>query len=107
MQKDTNWLKDKKLFLQAKSVGLFLIPVALYFVPLDWFKNQHSICLFKNLTGKECYGCGMTRAILSAFHFNFENAFQFNKLFVIVLPLLFYIWFKTMVNLWIKRRAPY
>ncbi|MEI6050540.1 MAG: DUF2752 domain-containing protein [Bacteroidota bacterium] len=65
---------------------------------MDWLKNQHSICLFKNLTGYECYGCGMTRAVLSAIHLQFENAFHYNKLFLIVLPLLIYIWGKTLMN---------
>ena len=77
-----------------------LIPVVLYFLPLDWLKNQHSICLYKNLTGHECYGCGMTRAILSALHLQFENAFHYNKLFIIILPLLIYIWAKTIFDLW-------
>jgi hypothetical protein len=70
------------------------------FIPLEWLKNQHSICLFKNITGHECYGCGMTRAYLSAMHFHFADAILYNKLFLIVLPLLIYIWAKKLVNLW-------
>ncbi|TAL40628.1 MAG: DUF2752 domain-containing protein [Methylovulum sp.] len=96
MQKETYWLKDKKPYLIIKITGILLIPVVLYFMPLDWLINQHSICLFKNITGNECYGCGMTRALLSAIHFQFENAFHYNKLFLIVLPLLIYIWAKTL-----------
>jgi hypothetical protein len=42
----------------------------------------------------------MTRAILSAIHFQFTNAFHYNKLVIIVLPLLIYIWFKTLFTLW-------
>jgi hypothetical protein len=76
-----------------------LIPVALYFVPLEWFKNQNSVCLFKNLTGNECYGCGMTRAIFSAIHCRFEDAFHYNKLFLVVFPSLIYIWAKTILSL--------
>jgi hypothetical protein len=97
---DVYWLKDKKQFRLIKACGLLLFPVVLYLIPLEWLKNQHSICLFKNLTGYECYGCGMTRAILSAIHFQFENAFQYNKLFLIVLPVLIYIWAKNLINLW-------
>jgi hypothetical protein len=97
MQKVTYLLKNKKLFWVVMFAGILLIPVALYIVPVDWLNSQHSICLFKNLTGKECYGCGMTRAIVSAVHFQFENAFNFNKLSLIVLPLLVYIWAKTLL----------
>jgi hypothetical protein len=75
----------------------------LYFIPLEWLKNQHSVCLFKNITGHECYGCGMTRAILSAIHFQFADAYLYNKLFLIVLPVLTYIWAKKIVNLWLEK----
>jgi hypothetical protein len=94
MQKGTNWLKSKKLYLHIRSAGILLIPVVLYLIPLDWLKNQQSICLFKFITGKECYGCGISRAVLSALHFHFDDAFTFNRLFVIVLPILIYLWVK-------------
>ena len=98
MQKEIYWLKGKRLFRILTYAGIILIPVALYFVPLEWLKNQNSVCLFKNLTGNECYGCGMTRAIFSAIHFRFEDAFHYNKLFMVVLPLLIYIWAKTILS---------
>ena len=99
MQKVINWLrKTNKPLRQIKSAGILLIPVALYFVPVNWLDSQHSICLFKNIFGYDCYGCGITRAILSALHFQFDNAFQYNKLFVIVFPLLIYIWTKTFLK---------
>ena len=103
MQRDIYWFEGRKLLRLIKPVGLLLVPLVLYLIPLEWLKNQHSICLFKNITGHECYGCGMTRAILSAIHLQFENAFQYNKLFLIVLPLLIYIWSKNIVNLWPKK----
>ena len=80
-----------------------MIPIVLYLIPMGWLKNQHSVCLFKNITGHECYGCGMTRAILSAIHFHFADAFLYNRLFLIVLPLLIYIWAKKIVNLWLEK----
>jgi hypothetical protein len=107
MQKVIYWLKNKDLFQLLKSAGVLIIPAALYFVPLEWLKTQDSICLFKNLTGYECLGCGMTRAILSATHFQFENAFHYNKLFLIVFPLLVYIWAKTLLTLWLGVASPF
>jgi hypothetical protein len=100
MPKDIYWSEDKKLFQLIKLWGLLLVPVFLFFIPLEWLKNQHSICLFKNITGHECLGCGMTRAILSAIHFQFMQAVYYNKLFVVVLPILIYVWAKKLVNLW-------
>jgi hypothetical protein len=103
MQKAIYWSKNNKLYLKIKIAGILLIPALLYFIPLQWLERQHSICIFKLLTGKECYGCGMTRAVLSALHFNFNNAFNYNKLIVIVLPLLIFIW----VDLFLKTRASF
>jgi hypothetical protein len=99
MLKDIYWLKDRQLIRLIELCGLLLIPVVLYFTPLEWLKNQHSICLFKYITGHECYGCGMTRAVFSAIHFQFADAIHYNKLFLIVLPLLIYIWAKNLKNL--------
>jgi hypothetical protein len=93
--------KNNKLYLKIKIAGILLIPALLFFIPIQWLEKQHSICLYKLITGRECYGCGMTRAVLSALHFNFSSAFNFNKLVVIVLPLLIFIW----VDLLLKTRA--
>lgn len=98
MLRDTYLLKNKDTLRILMVSGIILIPLILYIIPLEWLENQHSVCLYKNLTGKECYGCGMTRAVLSAIHFKFANAFQYNKLVIIVLPLLVYIWAKKIIN---------
>lgn len=75
-----SWLKNNMLFQKIKGFGIFLIPLALYLIPLDWLKDQHTICIYKNITGHDCYGCGMTRSILSALHFKFIDAYNYNKL---------------------------
>jgi hypothetical protein len=107
MLKETYWSENKKLFRIIKVTGILIIPVLLYLIPLEWLKSQHSVCIYKNITGNECYGCGMTRAIISAMHFQFKNAFYFNKLFIIVFPLLIYIWAKTLLNTWFGVVIPF
>jgi hypothetical protein len=98
MQKEIFWLRNNKLSHIFLTVGILLVPVVLYLIPLEWIQSQHSVCLYKNITGNECIGCGMTRAILSAIHFQFENAYYFNKLVIIVCPLLIYIWSKSLIT---------
>ncbi len=44
-------------------------------------------CVFLRLTGYECIGCGMTRALLSALNFDFSSAFEYHWMFWSV-PLL-------------------
>ncbi len=38
-------------------------------------------CIFLELTGIECLGCGMTRALISAFRLDFAAAFSYHKMF--------------------------
>lgn len=87
-----------KIIPYLKLTGILIIPVFLYLIPLDNIDNHHSLCLFKNIFHGECYGCGITRALLNALHFNFEIAFNYNKLWIIVLPLLLFLWIKLIIN---------
>jgi hypothetical protein len=84
---------------KVMGIGMIFIPVALYFVPLDWLNGQHSICLFKNIFGIECWGCGITRATISVIQLDFSRAFHYNRLIVVVFPLLLYVWATTTYKL--------
>ena len=73
-----------------------ILPLILLFIPLEWLNKQHSICLIKNIFGIECFGCGITRAIISGIQLDFIKAFEYNKMIIIVLPLFIYEWFKKL-----------
>ncbi|HEY1139848.1 MAG TPA: DUF2752 domain-containing protein [Lysobacter sp.] len=45
-------------------------------------------CLFHDLTGWYCPGCGITRALHALVHFDLVRAFAMNALLVVCLPLL-------------------
>lgn len=45
-------------------------------------------CLFHDLTGWYCPGCGITRALHALVHFDLMRAFAMNALLVVCLPLL-------------------
>lgn len=64
--------------------GLLLLAFALYrFGPsAEWLPG----CLFHRLTGLECAGCGMTRAVYAALHGHVAEAFRFNPLGMVLLP---------------------
>lgn len=87
-----NVLKITKLLVTA------LIPVVLYAIPMESICNGNTICVFTNIFGVECWGCGITRAIFSALHFRFYDAWEYNLLFVVVLPLLLFFWMRTVVR---------
>nr|WP_262896464.1 DUF2752 domain-containing protein [Adhaeribacter terrigena] len=61
-------------------------------LPADFFDSGQSLCLSKVLAGIECYGCGMTRAIMHLIHLEFEAAYHFNKLSFVVFPVISFLW---------------
>jgi hypothetical protein len=66
----------------------------LLILPADYFDHGKAICLSVVLLDKTCLGCGITRAIQHLIHFDFKAAMEFNKLCVIILPLLIFLWYK-------------
>ncbi len=82
-------LKKIKLWEMIILTSPFLILI-LYKV-LNYY-NIESICLFKLLTGHNCPGCGITRAIVCVLKGNFSQAFNYNPLVIVVFPLLVYSW---------------
>ena len=87
-----------KKYWRAITVGL--LPAFVYLIPREWlFDEGHTLCLFHNLTGQECWGCGMTRALVSVAYLDFEAAWGYNRAVVVVAPLLLYIWLKWILCL--------
>lgn len=95
MQRENSSATSDKIRL-----GCYLaLPVLLYAIPLGWITHGGpTICLFKNLFGTECYGCGMTRAIFSLLHFDFSSAYAYNRLVFLVAPILAYLYIKEVIQ---------
>jgi Protein of unknown function (DUF2752) len=67
------------LALGAGAVVFFFNPVTHHFYP---------VCLFHQLTGLNCPGCGATRSLYALLHGNFKLAFHDNVLFILMLAAL-------------------
>ncbi|HEY7348611.1 MAG TPA: DUF2752 domain-containing protein [Ktedonobacterales bacterium] len=98
-------MKNESLTALVKVSAYILLPLLLILVPTPWLERRRSLCLFKNLTGRPCPGCGMTRAISSAAHGDFKQAFRHNKLVIIVLPILSYEWLQSLTRAYRRYRA--
>ena len=86
---------------------LTALPLAVVLLPADFFDSGRSVCLSITLFDQTCYGCGMTRAVQHAMHFDFKTAYAFNPLVGIVLPLLILAWgmeFKRQIRIYKKSR---
>lgn len=78
-----------QLFFKKLLLGfIILTPINLLLLPANTFDKGQSICISQLLAGKECFACGLTRGIMHLIHFDFEEAFAYNILSFIVLPLL-------------------
>lgn len=62
------------------TLGYLAAATALYFSPIS--------CIFLELFGIRCVGCGMTRALICALQLNFAKAFDYHIMFWSV-PILY------------------
>jgi hypothetical protein len=83
---------------------LAMIPIILMLLPANFFDQGQSVCISVLLFDKECYACGMTRAIQHLIHFEYIPAYQFNKLSFLVLPLLIFSYLKTLKKIFNRYR---
>lgn len=74
-----------------------LIKIAILFfeaVLLYVLLNYNIGCFFKNTFGFSCPGCGLTRAFLAIFNFDFISAIKYN---IISIPLFIFILFTNIL----------
>jgi hypothetical protein len=83
--------------INRKKKGYFVVGVlvavglTLLILPASYFDEGQSMCLSVILLDKQCYACGMTRAVQHIIHFDFAAAAEYNKLAFIVVPLGIYM----------------
>tara|TARA_B100001093_G_C26768321_1_gene988913 strand:+ start:961 stop:1278 length:318 start_codon:yes stop_codon:yes gene_type:complete len=94
---------NHKLVKIILLIILLLGPLILFFLPSDYFDQGQSVCLSVVFFDLECYGCGMTRALMHLIHFEFFEAYQYNNLVILVFPLLFLWWLKIVLSLFGKK----
>lgn len=81
---------------REKLAFYILLPIVFFLLPTSWLEKHPPPCLSRMLFGVRCPGCGMSRAMSCAVHGNFKKALHYNKLVVIVLPLLVGEWWREM-----------
>jgi hypothetical protein len=69
-----------------------------YFLFYIFFDKGESVCFYVQLYGIDCYACGLTRATMLFIHFGFQEAWDFNKLSFIVVPMLAVLWVKSIYD---------
>jgi len=75
------------------------------FSPVD--HGFYPRCPFYLLTGRQCPGCGATRALYFLLHGNFAVAWAYNQLFVAILPLVLFFFIAQFAHaMWRGRWHP-
>ena len=84
----------KRLAAEISIVSVIFAAGLVYFfvVTLTPFKIP---CLFHELTGYMCPGCGVTRMIISMARLDFYSAFGYNKLLFVTMPVILYLVFSV------------
>ncbi|MFZ4474864.1 MAG: DUF2752 domain-containing protein [Saprospiraceae bacterium] len=95
-------MKTAKLFDYAYLVFLILTPVIVLILPADYFDYGPTICPSKRFFDIECFGCGMTRAVMHLVHLDFDSAIYFNKASLLLAPVLGAFWVFWIKNAIIK-----
>ena len=72
-----------------KKIAISII--AIIFLLLVVLKIIKVPCIFHEITGLYCPGCGITRMIISILNLDFYQAFRYNPLVFILSPLLILI----------------
>jgi hypothetical protein len=85
----------KSKFLQRLwLLALLMTPIVLWILPADFFDNSKLVlCPSRFFFDVECFGCGMTRAVMHMHHFEFTEAVYYNFGVVLIYPALAILWF--------------
>jgi hypothetical protein len=95
-------LETDKIKISLRKVFLLLLlggPFFLFFLPSSYFDNGESICLSVYLFDLQCLGCGLTRGVMHLIHLDFKEAWGFNKLSFLVVPVGILFWFHLLGKL--------
>jgi hypothetical protein len=71
-----------------KLFFVIILGIIFFSIPKIYLGDTFPICLYRMILNKKCIGCGTTRALWSVLHFNFNEAYKYNKMIIITFPLL-------------------
>lgn len=81
---------------KLEKTGLALVIIVFYY---QWLVHFHIgiPCLFHEITGWLCPGCGITHMYLYMLHFDFKFAFYCNSFIFIIQPFIYYFILKLYI----------
>ena len=91
------WLKSnlKSLF---NLLMLLSIPIVASLIDLETLNKLPTICIYKRFFGFDCWGCGLTRSIVSIFDGEITESIRYNWKVIIVAPILLYLYIQQILK---------
>ncbi len=86
--------KLKRIRRVAFIATLFIV-IGIIYVAVVSFLKFGIPCVFYELTGLKCPGCGITRAIISMLHFRIYDAMTYNALAFLIIAYILFIFINT------------
>lgn len=77
------WLEDK-----GRLIVLAVLPVLVWTIDCHGSNEHFTFCLLRNITGRDCYGCGFLRGLSAFLHLDFRQMVRLNRLNLVTVPLL-------------------
>jgi len=96
---------DKKALTQFILVTIAVIVLSLLYFFYPAATNRfYPTCFFHSITGYDCPGCGSQRAASALLHGKITAALDYNILFVLLIPFVFYAAFVFSWNVFSRKK---
>ena len=79
-------MKKRLYHVITRYLILIILLISYYFI--NKYTGFGIPCIFYEITGFKCPGCGITRCLFSLIQFKFNDAFNYNPLVFIYLPFI-------------------
>lgn len=83
----------KKRIINVIKLNLILLLIFIIYYIVNIKTGLFIPCVFHEITGLKCPGCGITHMLFALINFNFKEAFFYNPLVFIYFPLLIFYYF--------------
>ena len=90
--------RNKRLDI-AIALAVALLGAAALAMPQELLRFAPP-CLISHFAAGWCPGCGMTRAVIAMLQGNIAAAWAFNRLSIVVMPLLIYLYLSHLRMIW-------
>ena len=83
--------------MKTKNKYIYIIIISIVLI-LYYFQIINIPCLFREITHFYCPGCGISRALRSLIHLDLYQAFRYNNLIIILLPIIIIYYLEKILN---------